>query len=169
MLLKFHYSIWKQSFRNARKLKSGALPSIHADAFEKRFKRARTAKKFLDGNVDVARIADGINLISHPHPRGFVEETVGRKFKTRRHVRRNRVRPRVAVIVRAVADDVAEIRDERRIRRHGKRNVAQNFIRERNHIVRISSVDLRVQGQIHQGKGKLPAIARRLGGEPRGF
>src|ERR1051325_9960344 len=80
--------------------RSCSLPGgtfLHADLFEERFERSLAAQEFFYRHVHVARIADFVNLLAQPHPGCAIEVTIRRVLEHRGHVRRDRVRPRVAV------------------------------------------------------------------------
>ena len=72
------------------------------------------------------------------------------------------VGPGVAVATGAVTDDVAEIPDEGRIRRHGQRHFAEGLVGKRQEVIRVGGVNLHVQREIGYAEGKLAAVIGRL-------
>ncbi len=96
---------------------------LDPDSFQERLNRARSAEEFFNGNVHVTRIARFVDLLAQSHARFLVEITVRRFFEHRRHVRRDRVRPRVPVITGAVTDNVVEIRHKRRVLRNRQERI----------------------------------------------
>src|ERR1017187_4914380 len=77
---------------------TGELLLLHADLFEERLHPALLPEELLNGYVHVARIARLVDLQTQSAAGRLVEVAVGRMFEDRRHVRRNRVRPGVAII-----------------------------------------------------------------------
>ena len=64
---------------------------------------------------------------------------------------------------------MTEVRHKRRVRRHRQRHLAQHLVGERQHLVGIGRMDLRVQRQVRQGKGQLPPVERAFRGEAGGL
>ena len=96
---------------------------------------------------------------------GLIEVTSGRMLKHRGHVGGDRVSPGIAVIAGVILHQVTEICHERRVGSHRKKQLAQDFIGERQGFFGVGLMDLGVEGQVRQAEGQLPAVAGCFDGE----
>ena len=123
------------------------------------------AKELLDGLIHVAGIADRIYLIPQTPSGISVEVTVRGLFEDRRHVRRNSIRPGIAIVAGVVAHEVAEISYESSVRHHGQKRLAEHLVGQRQRFGGVAGVDLRMQSHVHQRERDLAAITRPLRSE----
>src|ERR1043166_5160220 len=143
----------------------GFLFGRDAELFQEWFERLFAAEEIFDLRRDIARVARFVNFAAQFKPGLFVEVAVAGFFENGRHVGRDRVGPRVAVIAGIVAVKMTEISDERRARVDRQKNFRQNWIRHRDAIIRLVFGMLVVQGQIERSKSELPPISHAGGGE----
>ena len=101
---------------------------LDADLLEERLQRTFAAEELLNGFIRVAGIARLVDFDAQPAAGGLVVVAVGRLLEDRRHVRCNRICPRVTVIAGVVAHQVPEIGHEGRIRGNRQKHLAQNLV-----------------------------------------
>src|SRR5439155_23835064 len=85
-----------------------------ADLFQEWLDRLFPAEEFLDGNVDITRIAPPVNFAAQSHAGLFIEIAIPRFFKNGRHISSVRIGPCVAAVTSVVTLKMSKIQNERR-------------------------------------------------------